>query len=298
MLTLPAPAKVNLFLHVVGRFPDGYHRLQTYFQLLDLVDEVALAPAPEGVIELTEDSEGPRRDNLVVRAAARLREAAGPASAGAPPRGARIRLRKGIPAGGGLGGGSSDAATTLVGLNRLWGLGLGEDRLAELGLALGADVPVFVRGRSAFGEGRGERLTALEPEAAWYTIVTPPVAVSTAEVFGDPELTRDTPELRIRDLFRPDAFAGLRNDCQPVTERRVAPVRAAVRGLGERLARHGSGAGWVRMSGTGASVFARVRSRIVAADLAQGWPDGWFVRCARGLARSPLFTAGASRSTV
>lgn len=195
-LTLPAPAKLNLMLHILGRRADGYHELQTLFQFLEHGDELGFSLRQDGEIRLHTPIEGVAHDsNLIVRAAKRLQEASGTSL------GADIWLDKRLPMGGGIGGGSSDAATTLLGLDHLWHTQLGEDRLAELGLALGADVPVFVRGRAAFAEGVGECLTPVELDEPWFLVAVPQVFVSTAEVFGSPELTRDTPPIKVRSLL-------------------------------------------------------------------------------------------------
>ena len=188
-IELPAPAKLNLFLHVVGRRADGYHELQTVFQFLDLADRVRIARRDDTRVRRTAAIPGVEEaDDLVVRAARLLRDASGVEA------GADIGVEKRIPLGGGLGGGSSDAAAALVGLDRLWGLGMGTDRLAALGLKLGADVPVFVRGRAAWAEGVGERLVPVVLERPWYVLLVLPFTVSTAEVFRAPALTRNTPE--------------------------------------------------------------------------------------------------------
>ena len=237
-LTLPAPAKLNLFLHVLGRRADGYHELQTLFQFLDHADELHFAPREDGQIRLHTEIPGvPHDSNLIVRAARQLQEQSGTGL------GADIWLDKRLPMGGGIGGGSSDAATTLVGLNHLWQLGWDEDRLAALGLGLGADVPVFVRGRAAFAEGVGERLTPVELEEPWFLVVVPQVFVSTAEVFSDPELTRDTPPIKVRSLLGVDG----RNDCQTVVEKRYPAVRNALMSLNKVTS--------ARLTGTGACVF-------------------------------------------
>jgi len=187
-LTLPAPAKLNLMLHILGRRADGYHELQTLFQFLDYGDELSFSLRDDGQIRLHTDLPGVGHDsNLIVRAARLLQHESG------CTLGADIELTKRLPMGGGIGGGSSDAATTLVGLDHLWRLDLGEDRLAELGLALGADVPVFVRGHAAFAEGVGERLQPVDLEEPWFLVLAPQVSVSTAEIFADPELTRNYP---------------------------------------------------------------------------------------------------------
>ncbi|HZX51641.1 MAG TPA: 4-(cytidine 5'-diphospho)-2-C-methyl-D-erythritol kinase, partial [Pseudomonas sp.] len=195
-LILPAPAKLNLMLHILGRRADGYHELQTLFQFLDFADELGFALRQDGEIQLHTPIDGvPHDSNLIVRAARSLQHASG------TRLGADIWLDKRLPMGGGIGGGSSDAATTLLGLNHLWQLNWDQDRLAALGLSLGADVPVFVRGHAAFAEGVGERLTAVELDEPWFLVAIPQVFVSTAEVFSDPELTRDTPPIKVRSLL-------------------------------------------------------------------------------------------------
>lgn len=237
-LTLPAPAKLNLMLHIVDRRADGYHELQTLFQFLDYGDELGFAMREDGEIRLHTEIPGvPHDSNLIVKAARRLQQQS------ACPLGADIWLDKRLPMGGGIGGGSSDAATTLLGLNRLWRLGWDEDRLAELGLALGADVPVFVRGRAAFAEGVGERLQPVELSEPWFLVVAPQVFVSTAEIFSAPELTRNTPPITVRSLL-----AGVgHNDCQPVVEKRYPEVRNALNLLNKFVP--------AKMTGTGACVF-------------------------------------------
>ena len=195
-LRLPAPAKLNLMLHITGRRADGYHELQTLFQFLDFGDELGFAVRADGVIRLHSDIPGVVHDsNLIVRAARALQQQTG------CTLGADIWLTKRLPMGGGIGGGSSDAATTLLGLNHLWQLHLDEDRLAELGLTLGADVPVFVRGRAAFAEGIGEKITPITLSEPWFLVAIPQVLVSTMKIFSDPELTRDTPTIKVRSLL-------------------------------------------------------------------------------------------------
>lgn len=238
VLTLPAPAKLNLMLHITGRRADGYHELQTLFQFLDYGDELVLRPREDGQIRLLTELPGVDHDsNLIVRAARLLQRESGCAL------GADIQLTKRLPMGGGIGGGSSDAATTLVGLDHLWNTRLGEDRLAELGLNLGADVPVFVRGRAAFAEGVGERLQPVDLPEPWFLVITPQVSVSTAEIFADPELTRNTPAITVRSLLA----GGGHNDCQPVVEKRYPEVRNALSLLNKFVQ--------ARMTGTGACVF-------------------------------------------
>ena len=237
-LTLPAPAKLNLMLHILGRRDDGYHELQTLFQFLDHGDELSFTPRADGEIQLHTDLPGVDHDsNLIVRAARLLQRHSG------CTLGADIELVKRLPMGGGIGGGSSDAATTLLGLDHLWQTHLGEERLAEIGLSLGADVPVFVRGRAAFAEGVGERLQPVELSEPWFLVVAPQVSVSTAEIFSDPELTRNTPAITVRSLLA----GGGHNDCQPVVEKRYPEVRNALSLLNNFVP--------ARMTGTGACVF-------------------------------------------
>lgn len=238
MLTLPAPAKLNLMLHITGRRADGYHELQTLFQFLDYGDELSFRLREDGQIRLLTELPGVDHDsNLIVRAARMLQRESG------CTLGADIQLTKRLPMGGGIGGGSSDAATTLLGLDHLWNTGLGEDRLAELGLSLGADVPVFVRGRAAFAEGVGERLQPVDLPELWFLVIAPQVSVSTAEIFADPELTRNTPAITVRSLLA----GGGHNDCQPVVEKRYPEVRNALSLLNKFVQ--------ARMTGTGACVF-------------------------------------------
>ena len=288
----PAPAKLNLFLRVTGRRPDGYHSLQTVFQFVDLWDELAFQVRADGEVRRLSDLHGvPAERDLAVRAARLLRAETGTGL------GVDLTVRKRIPAGGGLGGGSSDAATTLVALDRLWGLGLGEDRLAALGLRLGADVPVFVRGRAAWAEGVGEALEPVALDEPWYLIVDPGCAVSTAAVFADPELTRDSPALRIRGLFqqgldeRPrTAVASLivaaGNDCEALVRRRHPAVDQALRWLEARAP--------ARMTGTGGCVFAVLASEEEARSLAAALPAPWRGFVARGRNVSPLRSAPAA----
>lgn len=266
----PAPAKLNLFLHITGRRPDGYHELQTVFQLIDLCDTVALTVREDSAIERLEGpADVPAESDLVVRAARALQAASG------TRLGATLCVRKRIPMGGGLGGGSSDAATTLLGLNQLWGCGLGLDELALLGLPLGADVPVFVRGLSAWAEGVGERLTPVELPERWYAVIHPGIGVSTREVFQSPELTRNSPLITIRAFFE----AGGRNDCEPVVRARCPEVAAAL----DWLSRYAP----ARLTGTGSCIFASCASAAEAERIAARVPDEWTSFVARGLNISP-----------
>jgi len=237
-LTLPAPAKLNLWLHIIGRRADGYHELETVFQFLDHGDELSFAVRDDGVIRLhTEIEAVPHDSNLIVRAARKLQEQSG------SPLGADIWLTKVLPMGGGIGGGSSDAATTLLALAHLWQLDWDEDRLAALGLSLGADVPVFVRGHAAFAQGVGEQLTPVDPEEPWYVVLVPQVSVSTVEIFSHPQLTRDSLPLNMR----PVPEGNSRNDCQPVVEQSYPEVRNALNSLGKFTE--------ARLTGTGSCVF-------------------------------------------
>ncbi len=283
-LRLIAPAKLNLFLHVTGRRADGYHELQTLFQLLDFGDEVQLIPREDGVIERTAGAEEvPEESDLAVKAARLLQ------SVSNTHLGCDVGIVKRIPLGGGLGGGSSDAAAVLVGLNRLWGLHLKEDRLAALGLQLGADVPVFVGGRSAWAEGVGERLWPVCAEGTWYLVATPACAVSTAQVFGSPALTRNTPALTIDRFTCASAegaapgvswdalWAQTHNDCEPVARAMCPPVDQALNWL-SRFAE-------ARMTGTGSSIFAPFPDRAEAARVLGRRPDGLRAFIARGVSR-------------
>jgi 4-diphosphocytidyl-2-C-methyl-D-erythritol kinase len=267
----PAPAKINLFLHIIGRRPDGYHLLQTAFQFLDHGDALRFTPRDDGVIRLLTPLPGvPEHQDLTVRAAALLQRHAG----GSP--GVDIAVEKRLPMGAGLGGGSSDAATTLVALNRLWGVDFPEGRLAELGLQLGADVPVFVHGRAAWAEGVGERLTPIDLPEPWYVVVIPPCHVATAEIFTAPELTRNVPPLTIPAFL---SGAGS-NVCEAVVCRRYPEVGRALAWLGAYTQ--------ARMSGTGSAVFAAFADKGRAQSVAEAVPPHWAVFMARGCNRSPL----------
>lgn len=271
LIDCPAPAKLNLFLHVIGRRADGYHLLQTAFRLLDWGDRLSFELRDDGHVERVSDVPGvPAQQDLVVRAARALQSATGCRV------GANIAIDKRLPMGGGLGGGSSDAATTLIALNRLWRTGLDRGQLAALGLRLGADVPFFIFGRDAFAEGVGEELKAIQLPAAWYVIVAPPVTVPTAEIFSAEELTRDTEPLKITDF----AASTTRNDLQTVVCNRYPEVSAAIDWLSRFAA--------ARMTGSGACVFAQVASESDAVRIVESCPGRFRAWKARSLARHPL----------
>ncbi|MGH8161953.1 MAG: 4-(cytidine 5'-diphospho)-2-C-methyl-D-erythritol kinase [Gammaproteobacteria bacterium] len=274
MIGWPAPAKLNLYLRVVGRRADDYHELSTAFQFLDFADRLLFTPRADGAIRLLDATPGvAHEDDLVVRSARALNAAAGTRF------GMEARVEKRIPPGGGLGGGSSDAATTLVALNRIWKLGLSRAKLAEIALGLGADVPVFVGGHAAHARGVGERLTPMDFPEPWYVVVHPGVAVSTGEIFAAPELTRTSEPATISAAPLADA----RNDCAPVVRVRYPEVARALDWLGAR--------GPAFLTGTGSCVFTWRERRADAAALAAEVPAPWRGILARGLNRSPLLDA-------
>jgi 4-diphosphocytidyl-2-C-methyl-D-erythritol kinase len=270
-----APAKLNLFLHVTGRRADGYHLLQSVFVLIDAADRLRYSVRPDGKVCRVSDLPGvlPEAD-LVVRAAKLLKEATGTL------RGADIEVEKRLPLGGGLGGGSSDAATTLIVLNRLWGTGLDRPALQELGARLGADVPFFLFGRNAWVEGVGERLTELLVAPAWYLVLVPPASVPTGEIFAAPELTRDTEPLKIQDFSAHACADRFRNDLEAAVTSRYPAVREHL----QWLAGHGGG----RLTGSGACVFARFEDQASAERVRQALPATMQGFVAQGLAEHPL----------
>lgn len=269
--TWPAPAKINLFLHVVGRRADGYHLLQTVFRLIDCCDRLRYTPRQDSKVALAQPLPGVEEsDELCVRAARLLQRETGCAT------GVNISIAKNIPVGGGLGGGSSDAATTLVALNRLWRLGLSRQRLAELGLALGADVPFFLWGGNAFAQGVGEQLEPIDLPPAWYAVLVPPVSVPTHQIFAAPELTRDTKIVTISSFS-----AGFgHNDLEPVVCRRYPVVAAHLAWL--------KAYGDARMSGSGACVYAEFSTEAQACAVVSGLPPEMRGFVARGLEGHPL----------
>jgi 4-diphosphocytidyl-2-C-methyl-D-erythritol kinase len=274
-LTLPSPAKLNLFLHILGRREDGYHELQTLFQFLDFGDDITVEPRSDGRIILTDSLPGVAdQDNLIYQAARLLAE-----SATSPVPGANISVIKQLPMGGGLGGGSSNAATTLLALNHLWALGMDLDQLADLGLNLGADVPVFVRGHAAWGEGVGENLTIAHPTEDWFVVLKPPCDISTKEIFSAQGLTRNTPRIKIAPAFEGDALR-YRNDCEDVVRRLYPEVQQGL----EWLAQFGP----ARLTGTGACIFGRFPTESKARDIWASRPSGITGFVAKGVNVSPL----------
>ncbi len=270
-LRLPAPAKLNLLLRIVGRRADGYHLLQTVFQFIDRCDWITLHPRTDGAIRLRTPLPGvPEATDLTVRAAWALRQAAGLEC------GVTIEIEKRLPMGGGLGGGSSDAATVLLGLNRLWRAGLTVEQLKLLGLGLGADVPVFIGGVAAWAEGVGEQLTPLDLPEPWYVVVVPACHVATGRVFMAPDLTRHNPPITIRDFLNGQQD----NHCLPVVLGLYPEVGAAMSAL--------SHYGAARLTGTGACVFAGFVSEHEANKAAEALGATWTVFVARGMNRSPL----------
>lgn len=273
-----APAKLNLFLHVTGRRDDGYHLLQSVFQLVDLHDELHFTLRDDDAIVRVTDIVGvPAEDDLIVRAARLLKAAA--AERGLPTTGVDIEIDKRLPMGGGIGGGSSDAATTLIALNHLWDTRLSRAELMRIGLSLGADVPFFLLGRNAFVEGIGERLTPLDTPDSWFVLVHPGVSVPTPLIFKSPELTRDSKVVTIADFSeRLPAFG--KNDLQAVAARAFPPVADALKWL--------SDFGEARMTGSGACVFAAFASQDDADAALRRVPPEWRAWKTRTLAAHPM----------
>ena len=271
VLHLPAPAKLNLILRVVGRREDGYHLLQTVFQFIDRCDWITLRPTTDGKVRLKSPLPGvPEESDLTVRAAMALKTAAGAGE------GALIEVEKNLPMGGGLGGGSSDAATTLLGLNRLWNVGMSLDELKVLGLRLGADVPVFIDGYAAWAEGVGELLTPLDLPEPWYVVIAPRCHVATADVFRHSDLTRNNPPITIADFLEGHQD----NHCLPVVVGLYPEVAEAIADISE----YSPG----RLTGTGACVFAEFGTEEAAHQAVAALAPKWSVFAARGLNESPL----------
>lgn len=268
-LSVISPAKINLFLHITGRRSDGYHNLQTAFQFLDYGDEIYFERRTDGKIILHTQAEIPFEQNLVFRAAKKLQDYLG------VNYGADIVLTKHIPIAAGLGGGSSNCAATLLALNHLWNSLLSMDELAQMGLGLGADVPVFVRGHAAWAEGVGEELVPVIFPECWYAVVVPPCKVSTAEIFGSFGLTRDTSAITINDYFA----SGGHNDCEAVVFERFPQVQAAFNWLGQFSS--------PRLTGTGGAVFAAFPSQKEAIDIVKKIPSSYTGFAAKSLNHSP-----------
>jgi 4-diphosphocytidyl-2-C-methyl-D-erythritol kinase len=269
----PAPAKLNLFLHITGRRPDGYHLLQTVFQFIDYCDLLHFEVRRDGLIRRVTETPGvDERQDLVWRAASLLQHESN------VHLGVNISIIKRIPMGGGLGGGSSDAATTLVALNRLWNLGLSVPRLADLGIKLGADVPVFINGYAAWAEGVGEKLQSVSLPEPWYVVVMPPCQVATGEIFAAPELTRDANPIKIRDFL---AGQGV-NVCEPVVRTRYPVVGEVLDWLSQYSK--------ARLTGTGACVFAAFENERLAQEVMGKIPLQWAGFVAKGLNTSPLYS--------
>ena len=280
MTQWPSPAKLNLFLYITGRRADGYHTLQTLFQFLDYGDSLSLEPRRDGEIHLLTPVDGvAHEDNLIVRAARLLMKTAAERGRLPAGSGADIRIEKRLPMGGGLGGGSSNAATVLVALNHLWQCGLSLDELAELGLTLGADVPVFVRGHAAFAEGVGEILTPVEPAEKWYLVAHPGVSIPTPMIFNDPDLPRNTPKRSIETLLKCE----FSNDCEVIARKRFREVDAALSWLLEYAPS--------RLTGTGACVFAEFDTESRARQVLEQAPEWLNAFVAKGVNLSPLHRA-------
>jgi 4-diphosphocytidyl-2-C-methyl-D-erythritol kinase len=279
LLNCPAPAKLNLFLHVTGRRADGYHLLQTFFQLIDHGDLLHFTIREDGVIERTSELEGvPAASDLIVRAA-KLLQAAGTKKYPDKRMGADIAIDKNLPMGGGLGGGSSDAATTLMALNHLWQIGMTRQELMTLGLQLGADVPFFLFGKNAFAEGIGEKMIAVETPETWFVVIEPGVSVATAIIFSAPELTRDTKTVKMSDFSR--AIIGFgKNDLQVVASKLFPPIADAIEWLGQF--------GEARMTGSGSCVFCGFEQECKAKEVLNMVPSQWKAWKARTLAAHPL----------
>ncbi|AMO49768.1 4-diphosphocytidyl-2-C-methyl-D-erythritol kinase [Kosakonia oryzendophytica] len=287
MTTWPAPAKLNLFLYITGQRPDGYHTLQTLFQFLDYGDTLHIEPRHDGEIRLLTPIDGvPDADNLIVRAARMLMKRAAETGRLAAGSGADIAIDKRLPMGGGLGGGSSDAATVLVALNHLWRCNLRVDELAELGLTLGADVPVFVRGHAAFAEGVGEVLTPVNPPEKWYLVAHPGVSIPTPVIFKDPELPRNTPKRSIETLLKCE----FGNDCEVIARKRFREVDAALSWLLEYAPS--------RLTGTGACVFSEFDTESAARQVLEQAPEWLNGFVARGVNLSPLAQAIAGQAEL
>jgi len=272
-----SPAKLNLFLHITGQRPDGYHTLQTVFQFLDYCDELTFNTSNDGVIKLANQlADVAAEENLIIRAARKL-------LAAVPDKmtnhGVTIEIKKNLPMGGGLGGGSSNAATTLIALNQLWQLKLSMDELKAIGLQLGADVPVFIHGEACMAEGVGEVFTPVYPEECWYLVLIPNCHVKTSEIFSNTALTRNSKTLRIRAPLNWGVLGELRNDCESVVKGLYPEVNQALEWLSQY--------GIARMTGTGCCVFSAFPSEQEASKIAKLLPEGYKSFVAKGVNQSP-----------
>ncbi|PHM33547.1 4-(cytidine 5'-diphospho)-2-C-methyl-D-erythritol kinase [Xenorhabdus innexi] len=286
-LTWPSPAKLNLFLYITGRRADGYHELQTLFQFLDYGDEITITPRQDDQLRLLTPVKGvPHDDNLIVRAARLLQEYAGKQSIFTQYRGADIQIDKRLPMGGGLGGGSSNAATVLIALNYHWQTNLSDDELAQLGVTLGADVPVFVKGHAAFAEGIGEKLQPASPEEKWFLVAHPGIEIPTAKIFTDPELKRNSPIRTLPALLQ----APFKNDCELIARKRFREVEQLLSWLLEYTPS--------RLTGTGACVFGEFESEASARKVLNQAPEWMQGFVARGVNISPLHTFRCENATL
>ncbi len=277
----PSPAKLNLFLYITGQRSDGYHELQTLFQFLDYGDQLAITPNHSGVITLSPQLEGVAdQDNLIWRAAMALKTATH------CPFGAHIEIKKILPMGGGIGGGSSNAATTLVALNQLWQTGLSDQQLADIGLKLGADVPIFVHGKASFAEGIGEKMTYITPQERWYVVIRPDVSIATAAIFSHPKLTRDTPKRELAKLLA-DPYE---NDCEKIVRMLYPEVDKQLSWLLQYAPS--------RLTGTGSCVFAEFDSQADAQRVFDQIPDGVTAFIAQGQNLSSLKKTLAEQKTA
>lgn len=267
----PAPAKINRFLHITGRREDGYHELQTLFQFLDIADDLWFDIRNDNKIRRYTDIDGvPEQDDLIIKAAHKLREYAG------QDLGVDITIDKKLPMGGGIGGGSSDAATTLVALNKLWDLNLPSEVLSEIGLELGADIPFFVHGQTAWAEGVGENLQSINIDKPWFLLVHPGIHISTAEIFSNSQLTRDTSPIRMLTFVTGDGH----NDCEPIVRSSYSEVEKVFDWFGSDSQ--------ARLTGTGACVFCPYPDKDAAKKAARSLPKHWTGFVVKGLNRSPL----------
>jgi len=274
-LILPAPAKLNLFLHITGRRNDGYHNLQTVFQLLDFSDQITLERNDSGRIRRLKGLESvPEESDLCMRAARLLKQHV------KSPWGVDISIEKILPIGGGIGGGSSDAATVLLGLNKIWGCQLELSQLAALGLELGADVPVFIHGYSAWAEGVGEQITPINLPENWFLVIYPKISVSTAEIFNDQALTRDCEPIKIARFLKGNDFSQLSNVFDPVVRKQYPPIAAALDWLSQFSK--------ARLTGTGSCLFAPFRCEEDANQVLEKLPNKWQGFVAKGVNQSPL----------